>query len=548
VTDPTDTTQAPAKRPVDLEEIRRQREAAEALARAEEEEVSGGGPPGGGGGGSGLVDSPTVRACLHGNVAGDSEIYARLHQGKYLFCASMNQWLRWNGHHLEVDVMRESLAAVEDVAQAYEAEANAVQGEISAADTDAAKLSLTKLRDALRARASQLRSRTRRTDCLDFAATLQRHRMAIRGDELDQQPMRLPCANGVIHLDTGELHPGRLEDYLLRASPTEWHGIDAPCPTWDRVLHEIQEGRRDMVDFLARCIGCAIVGKTTEQNLFVLSGAGRNGKGIIANTICAVAGEVATVVRSEMLLDPGFTRSSAGPSPDIMALRGRRIVFASENDEHAKMSTSRVKWLTGGDEITARNPFDKFDVTFRPTHNLFLLTNHKPHAPADDFAFWERVLLIPFNLSYVMRDPSAPNERRADPRLPEKLLREAPGILAWMVRGCLQWQERGLDPPPAVRAAVAKYRHEEDIIGDFVDECLVLLPEDQVGVPARDVYDVFAWWWGRNVTKNPPKQKWLGNLLGKRFRREKVGTYRYYGFVINQDILLEMESGQRSLS
>jgi len=267
-------------------------------------------------------------------------------------------------------VMRESLAGVEDVAQLYDDEAAAVRKEAAEADTDGAKLALTKLRDNLRARASQLRSRTRRVDCLDFAATLQRERMAIRGDELDQQPMRLPCANGVIHLDTGELHPGRLDEYLLRASPTEWHGIDAPCPTWDRFLLEIQEGRQEMVDFIARCIGCAIVGKTTEQNLFVLSGAGRNGKGIIANTICAVAGEVATVVRSELLLDQGYTRSSAGPSPDIMALRGRRIVFASENDEHAKMSTRRVKWLTGGDEITARNPFDKFDIISEVNHAI----------------------------------------------------------------------------------------------------------------------------------------------------------------------------------
>lgn len=540
VTDPS----KPAPKPVDIEAIRRQVEA----KRREEQERLGGPPGGGSGSGSSRVDSATVRACLNGNVAGDSELFARLHQGKFLFCASMGQWLRWNGHHLEVDVMRESLAGVEDVAQLYDDEAAAVRKEAAEADTDGAKLALTKLRDNLRARASQLRSRTRRVDCLDFAATLQRERMAIRGDELDQQPMRLPCANGVIHLDTGELHPGRLDEYLLRASPTEWHGIDAPCPTWDRFLLEIQEGRQEMVDFIARCIGCAIVGKTTEQNLFVLAGAGRNGKGIIAGTVCSVAGDVATSVRSELLLDQGFTRSSAGPSPDIMALRGRRIVFASENDEHAKMSTSRVKWLTGGDEITARNPFDKFDVTFQPTHNLFLQTNHKPHAPADDFAFWERVILIPFNLSYVMRDPSAPNERRADPRLAEKLLREAPGVLAWMVRGCLEWQRRGLDPPPAVRAAVAEYRRDEDLIGEFIEECLVLHSEDRVGVPAREVYDVFEWWWLRNVTKNPPKQKWLGNLLGKRFRREKVGTYRYFGFTINQDILLEMESGQRSLS
>jgi phage/plasmid-associated DNA primase len=45
---------------------------------------------------------------------------------------------------------------------------------------------------------------------------------------------------------------------------------------------------------------------------------------------------------------------------------------------------------------------------------------------------WERVLLIPFNLSFVNEpDPLKPNERKADLHLLEKLKAEAPGILAW---------------------------------------------------------------------------------------------------------------------
>lgn len=32
---------------------------------------------------------------------------------------------------------------------------------------------------------------------------------------------------------------------------------------------------------------------------------------------------------------------------------------------------------------------------FTPSHTLQLVTNHLPKAPVDDFAFWERIQLVP---------------------------------------------------------------------------------------------------------------------------------------------------------
>jgi len=210
-----------------------------------------------------------------------------------------------------------------------------------------------------------------------------------------------------------------------------------------------------------------------------------------------------------------------------MALRGLRIAFASENDEGRRFSPSRVKWLSGGDTLVGRSPHDRYETHFTPTHTLILLTNHKPHAPADDFAFWERVHLIPFDLSFVNRKPVADNERPADKHLPEKLRAEASGILAWMVRGCLAWQDKGLDPPRIVRDATADYRREEDILGDFIDECCFLDPSAEI--QSSKLYTAFCDWWEQNVSKKTLSQKKFGKMMTKRFKREKKGTYKYFG-------------------
>src|SRR4030042_2075494 len=72
------------------------------------------------------------------------------------------------------------------------------------------------------------------------------------------------------------------------------------------------------------------------------------------------------------------TRSSAGPSPDIVDLKGLRMAFAAETEEGQRFSASRVKWLTGGDQLVGRNLNEKRQVRFDPTHTIFLLTNNKP--------------------------------------------------------------------------------------------------------------------------------------------------------------------------
>ncbi|MBU4317796.1 MAG: DNA primase [Proteobacteria bacterium] len=383
------------------------------------------------------MDSKFIRQCLYANELGDGELFKKMFQGKILHNNAMDCWMLWDGHHLVLDMMEVALASVEGIVEKYLNEAQDMSKKMKdLEDDDPSKPKLTKIRDDLLKRASALRSTRRRANCLTFARTTN-DPMAIKGTEIDCKPWLLPCKNGVLDLRTGALKDGKLEDYLLKASPIEWKGINEPCPMWDAFLKEIMEDDELMVEFLQRLFGYALIGASIEHKIIVMEGRGRNGKGTIVDILTHIMGDLAGPIRSEMLLDQSRNLSSAGPTPDIMALRGRRMAFASETDEGCRVSSARVKWLTGNDMLTGRNPHDKYEISFKPTHTLFLLTNSRPHAPAEDFAFWQRMILIPFGLSYVDYEPEKDNERRADPDLPEKLKQEASGILAWLVRGCL---------------------------------------------------------------------------------------------------------------
>lgn len=493
------------------------------------------------------LSSKFVRECLRANELGDGILFNALHRGRFVFAKSMDTWLVWQGHHWALDEMDEARASVENVVIKYLKEAERIKKEIQdlrgQKDTEAKIKRLEKIQTEIYKRVSALRTMRRRNNVLYAAHTCDRP-LAIHGRELDQNPWLLPVANGVVDLKTGKLQDGRPEDYMMKACPYEYHGIEAPRENWEKVLMEIFEDDDLVVDFMQRLFGFAIVGYQFEHIFPVFTGpGGRNGKSTIVETISHILGPLAGPIRAEMLLDTYQIQSASGPTPDIMALKGLRLAFASETKEGVKISAAKVKWLTGGDKLTGRAPHDKYETTFDSNHTLFLLSNFKPAADANDKAFWERMINIPFNVRFLKnREPSAENERKADLFLKEKLMAEASGILGWLVEGCIKWQMEGLKPPPKVVQETQDYMDDEDNFGAFIDHCLEI--DDDFSIGASELYDAFEAWWKRYVGRWVPKQKKFGKQMREWFACQKTGgVYVYYGVDLNDTWREFMDQG-----
>ncbi len=476
-----------------------------------------------------------VRACLEANELGDGMLYAALQRGRFLYNNTSGRWLRWAGHHWEIDVMEDHLATIEDVVDRYLQEADSVDSEIQEAVRSGDKESQKRLehvRKSFYGRVKKLRGDRGRRSCILFARTCNQP-LALRGDELDLHPWLLPCPNGTIDLQSGKFREGRPDELLSKASPIEWMGLDAPAKAWEAWLLEIFDGDEDLVRYIQRVFGYAIAGLTLEHIFIVLHGRGRNGKGTFVEILNHILGPLSGSIQSEMLLTSRQPRSSAGPSPDIIGLKGLRLAFASETDEGQRFSPAKVKLYTGGDQLVGRSPHDKYEVRFKPTHTLCLLTNHKPHAPGDDFAFWERVHLVPFNLSFVAREPVQDNERRARQGVAQELMEEAPGILAWLVRGCLEYQRIGLKPPEAVQEATRQYQRDEDLLADFLEAYCEI--GEQLEVGASEIFDKFSDWFEETISKKGISQKKVGTILSRRFEKVKsMGRYVYKGLALKQ--------------
>lgn len=481
-----------------------------------------------GGGGDG-VDSGFVKQCLFNNERGDGILYSALNQDKYLHIKATGQWLAWAGHHWQLDKADLCHDAVEKVAERYLKESIMLDGQIQQAREDGRKNDeqlAVDLKKLYTRRVERLRGMRGAKACLEWAHKIGDRSLAIVGHELDQKPWLLPCRNGVIDLRTGKLTEGRPDDLLVKAIPVEWQGIDAPRPHWESFIHEIHLGDAEMINFIRRLLGYSITGLTTEHFIACFVGEGRNGKGTMFEALREIMGELAWAIQPELILEQKNTRSSAGPSPDLISLQGRRMVIASETDENRRISGSKIKSLTGGDTINARAPHDRFETNFRPTHTLFLYTNHIPSGLTRDFALYKRLLFINYPLKFV--DDPAPddqNQRKRDPELLKRLAGEASGILAWLVQGCLEWQEYGLTPPERIRADVEKLRVSEDTFQQFFDE--QLQKDDDGEVLFKTLYDKFSSWYAEEISdkdKYRPSKKSVSSWLEKAgFERRKPG-------------------------
>jgi putative DNA primase/helicase len=122
-------------------------------------------------------------------------------------------------------------------------------------------------------------------------------------------------------------------------------------------------------------------------------------------------------------------------------------------------------------------------------------------------------------------------DEQKDPALADKLLGELPGILNWALEGCLRWQREGLKVPACVRKATEDYRREEDVIGQFLDDCT--RPAESVRTPVTVVYDLYGRWCEQEGIQ--PKFRLTARRLNRRIeehghiRRKSNGGYFWDG-------------------
>lgn len=340
--------------------------------------------------------------------------------------------------------------------------------------------------------------------------------LSVGFDEFDADPWLLNVRNGVVDLRTGELRPHDRKLLMTKIIDVDYD-LSARSPLWDQFLSRIMEQDRPMIEFLKRAVGYSLTGITSEQVMFLLWGhTGSNGKSVFCETLKHLWGDYATQTGCELVLKDRFGQASA---PNTVArLKGARLVIGNELPEGGALNEARIKEMTGEDTMSARFLYREH-FEFRPRFKLWLRTNHRPEVHGTDGGIWRRLMCIPFKAVIT--------EAEKDRHLQGKLLQELPGILAWAVQGCLEWQKKGLSVPEAVSRETSVYRRDMDAMADWIEDCAVV--DRNASVACSLVYASYVEWC-KFSGERAVSQRQLSVALRERgfLRKRSTGGQRHY--------------------
>lgn len=416
----------------------------------------------------------------------NAERLVRTHGHNLRHCDPLGGWLAWDGRRWDVDATGEAERLAKDVVRAIYAEATECE------DAD------TRKRLAKWAITSEGASRVRAL--LDLAWS--EPGIPVRPEALDVNPWLLNVHNGTLDLRTGEQRPHDRQDLLTRLAPVNYDP-NARDDVLDAYLATATGGDADFLAYLQRAVGYTLAGLTDEESVFLVLGPAASGKTTLVEALLGMLGDYGVKASFETFLEQ---RRNSGPRADLVRMRGARLVAAVEPSRGKRLAENELKEMSGGDSLTCRGMYAKWEVTYRPTFAIWLAANEAPRMHDDDDGIWRRVRRLPFEVVIPEheRDPEVKRHLRDDPEA-------RAALLAWAVRGCLAWQREGLTSCDLVRTKTAELRADMDPIGEFLTTCCVV--ERQAWSTATGLRAAYEDWARESGAKPINNRSW-----GKRLK------------------------------
>lgn len=385
----------------------------------------------------GIEPDPKPLGKYHLDEDGVIRAFTDRHKGELRFDHNAGRWFRFDGNYWRCEETKLAHHYARDLAT-----------RLAKRDPKAKALNKVSTWEAVERGARTVR---------EFACT---------ADSWNRNPMLLGTPGGTVDLRTGKVRPGKPDDHISKITaaapiPLNRFKPERDCPLWLAFLGQALDSDAAAIRFLQQWGGYSLTGDTREQVLLFVYGPGGSGKGTAINTIGDVLGGYSINVGMETLTASKHDRHTT----EIARLDGARMARASEAEKGKAWAENRIKTLTGQDTITARF-MRQDDFEFTPQFKLTIFANNRPSMTDVDTAMKRRFMILPFDHPPKVKDPD----------LGAKLKAEWPGILSWLIQGCLDWQANGLVRPPVLDRATESYFHEQDTFGQWLESCCTQKP------------------------------------------------------------------------
>jgi putative DNA primase/helicase len=413
---------------------------------------------------------------------GNAECLAERHGENVRYDNINKKWLMWDGQRWAMDsrraverMMNETMRARRD---AYNKDKNEIGWKFAIRSENAAKIE----------------AGMKRAQALEGIVTVVQ--------EYDTNTMLACAGDTTIDLETVTMRPSNRNDLITMRTGADYYE-GATCPTWLQFMEELFPAQPAMQAYVQRAWGYSLTGDIREQCFFMCHGLGANGKSTFLNVLHALLGDYAQTADFTL-----FEADTSESRSDLANFRAARVLTVAENDQDKRLAEGRIKRITGGEKITARELY-AMPFTYKPKFKLWMAMNHKPVIRGADDGIWRRIQFITFSQSFKGRE---------DKTLEQRLRGELSGILNWALHGLRDWHAQGLNPPAEVRQATEEYRRESDLIGQWIEACCLL--DNKMMMNAADGYESYTKWCEEVGLRAVAKVTW-----GRQLREKNVQPY-----------------------
>lgn len=334
-------------------------------------------------------------------------------------------------------------------------------------------------------------------------------------EKLNSNPYLLGFENGVYDLKNDEFRDGKQSDYLTFSTKNNYIPYDPENENVKEIYQFLGQviTNENVLEYLLLILGKSLEG-VADESFIIFSGIGSNGKSTLVNflemslNMYCYAPDVALLTEKR--------KGSGNASPDLFALKGKRMLFFSEPESSDVLKCGVLKQLSGGDSISARQLF-KEPISFKNQGTLILSCNDLPEIKAQDNGLWRRVQLVNFTSKFV-DEPKGKNEFKRDSELKNRMevwKDYLPGILIHYYR---KYKKEGIIIPSEVLEATKKYKNNEDIYNNFMIKHLKKTDNRELFVKQSDLYNLFVdTWKEQNGDGWTPKRKAVFQAVNRTF-------------------------------
>lgn len=340
--------------------------------------------------------------------------------------------------------------------------------------------------------------------------------------KLDANPYLIGFKDGIYDLENMEFRQGEHNDYLTLTTGYDYLEYDPECPEVQEIydfLKQIIPNPR-VFEYLLKVLGRSLLG-INDEHFYIFTGlSGANGKSTLINFLEYTLGDYMTSADVSLLTNNRAMSSSA--SPDIIRLKGRRLVSFAEPEYGDTLKTGIIKAFSGGDSIIARELY-KAPISFKLQASMFMCCNDLPNVNSIDGGTFRRLRVIEFK-SRFCDNPIKPNEFKIDPTIKDKIKKWRPYFMSILIHYFKLYQEEikingKIEEPEEVKIATSKYKADNDRFNEYITECITEVSDGFESI--KTIYNNFMKWWAINyATSRTPDIKALRKSLKIKFGEE----------------------------